>query len=203
MSEFVALSEEVHWEGRFLRTGGAWFRHGDGAPVWRDKVWHPGAVGVLAVDDEHVWLTRQPREVIGVPDSLEIVAGKLDVAGEPPRRTAERELAEEIGKAAGGWRELFDFYASGGFTDERIWLYLATELTDAATAGTPAHGKDERITVIPWPLTELAGAIAQTRDAKTLIALLWLQREVQRQEASGPGAKEPAWPPSPPRHPAA
>ena len=86
-------------------------------------MWHPGAVGILAVDDEHVWLTRQPREVIGDAASLEIPAGKLDVPGEPPLETAKRELAEEIGKRAEHWEELLAFYTSPGFSDERVWLY--------------------------------------------------------------------------------
>ena len=99
------------------------FRYADGDEVTRDKVWHPGAVGILALDDEHVWLTRQPREVIGATASLEIPAGKLDVPGEPPLETAKRELAEEIGKRAEHWEELLAFYTSPGFSDERVWLY--------------------------------------------------------------------------------
>ena len=57
-------------------------RLSDGAEVTREKVWHPGAVGILAVDDDHVWLTRQPREAAGLDGSLEIPAGKRDVDGE-------------------------------------------------------------------------------------------------------------------------
>ena len=101
----------------------------------RDKIWHPGAVGILAIDEEHVWLTRQPREAAGMPASLEIPAGKLDVEGEPPEQTARRELAEEIGRQAASWRELFCFYTSPGFTDERVWLYLATDLSETVRTG--------------------------------------------------------------------
>ncbi|HEY4827809.1 MAG TPA: NUDIX hydrolase, partial [Solirubrobacteraceae bacterium] len=125
----------------------------------------------LALDGEHVWLTRQPREVIGDPASLEVPAGKLDVPGEPPLETAKRELAEEIAKRAERWEELFTFYTSPGFSDERVWLYLATELSDD-----PGHegDEDERIEVVPWPLAQLDQAIAQCADSKSLIALLWL-----------------------------
>ncbi len=97
----------MKWEGRVVRAGIERYRHADGIEVTRDKVWHPGAVGIVALDDEHVWLTRQPREVIGASASLEIPAGKLDVPGEPPLDTAQRELAEEIGKRAEHWEELF------------------------------------------------------------------------------------------------
>jgi len=82
VSEFEALGEDVQWEGRLIRAGVERFRYPDGEDVTREKVWHPGAVGILAVDDSSVWLTRQPREVVRAPRSLEIPAGKLD--GAPP-----------------------------------------------------------------------------------------------------------------------
>ena len=114
----------------------------DGRIVTRDKVWHPGAVGILAVDAEHVWLTRQPREVTGMTDSLEIPAGKLDVPDEPPLECAQRELVEEIGMRAGRWSELSGFYSSAGFSDERVWLYLARELVPVDGGAQPEE--DER-----------------------------------------------------------
>jgi 8-oxo-dGTP pyrophosphatase MutT (NUDIX family) len=177
---FERIGEEVAFEGGIIRAGSERFRHADGDEVTRDKVWHPGAVGILAVDDEYVWLTRQPREAIGTPDSLEVPAGKLDVPGEPPLETGKRELAEEIGKRAERWEELFTFFTSPGFSDERVWLYLATELADD-----PEHEPDagERIEIVPWPLARLDEAIDQCEDSKTLIALLWLAS--QRQLAYG------------------
>ncbi|MGH2883652.1 MAG: NUDIX domain-containing protein, partial [Solirubrobacteraceae bacterium] len=114
------IESEVKWQGRVIRAGVARYRHPDGVEVTRDKVWHPGAVGIIALDDEHVWLTRQPREVIDAAASLEIPAGKLDVPGEPPIETAKRELVEEIGKRAERWEELLVFYTSPGFSDERV-----------------------------------------------------------------------------------
>jgi len=177
---FQSLGREIGWEGRIIQAGVERFRHADGSESVRDKVWHPGAVGIIPLDGDTVWLTRQPRELVGARASLEIPAGKLDVAGEGPLATAQRELAEEIGKRAQSWREVFDFYASGGFCDERIWLFLAIGLSDADETGTPAHEEDERITAIRWPLSELDAAIAETHDAKTLIALLWLARHVDQ-----------------------
>ena len=165
------LDAEVKWEGRVVRAGVERFRHADGAIVTRDKVWHPGAVGIIALDHEHVWLTRQPREVIAASASLEIPAGKLDVPGEPPLETAKRELAEEIGKRAEDWQELMVFFTSPGFSDERVWLFVATGLSDS---GEVAGDEDERIEIVPWPLTKLDDAIAECEDSKTLIALLWL-----------------------------
>jgi 8-oxo-dGTP pyrophosphatase MutT (NUDIX family) len=172
-SEFESLGAEVVFTGNVIRAGSERFRHGDGEEVGRDKVWHPGAVGILAVDDTHVWLVRQPREAAGLRDSLEVPAGKLDVEGEPPEQTARRELGEEIAKRAATWRELFFFYSSPGFADERVWLYLATDLSDLDE---PAEAEeDERIDIVPWPRADLDGALAECRDSKSLIALLWLQ----------------------------
>jgi 8-oxo-dGTP pyrophosphatase MutT (NUDIX family) len=170
--DFEPIGSEVAWEGGIVRAGSERFRYRDGTEVTRDKVWHPGAVGILAVDDEHVWLTRQPREVIGDGASLEIPAGKLDVPGEPPLETAKRELGEEIGKRASSWDELFAFYTSPGFSDERVWLYLATDLSEDPEPG--AADEDERIEIVPWPLDRLDEAIEQCEDSKSLIALLWL-----------------------------
>jgi 8-oxo-dGTP pyrophosphatase MutT (NUDIX family) len=170
-SEFESLGSEVEWEGKVFRAGRARFRYADGAEVAREKAWHPGAVGILAVDDSTVWLTRQPREVVGEAASLEIPAGKLDVAGEPPLAAAQRELAEEIGQQAEEWSELFAFYTSPGFTDERVRLYLARGLSPAPDAQSQ---EDERIEIVRWPLDQLDQAISQCEDAKSLVALLWL-----------------------------
>jgi 8-oxo-dGTP pyrophosphatase MutT (NUDIX family) len=169
--KFHSIGAETKWEGNFLRVGVERFRYGDGTEVTRDKVWHPGAVGIIAIDDEHLWLTRQPREAAGAARSLEIPAGKLDVEDEPPLATAKRELAEEIGKQAAVWEPVLSFFTSPGFTDERVHLFLARELSDA-----PEHDpvEDERIEIFPWPLSRLNDAIEECEDAKSLIALLWL-----------------------------
>jgi ADP-ribose pyrophosphatase len=172
VSAFERLGEEVGFEGKIIKAGTERYRHTDGEEVTRDKVWHPGAVGMVAVDDAHVWLTRQPREAAGAVASLEVPAGKLDVPGEQPLATAKRELEEEIGKRAERWEELLWFYTSPGFSDERVWLYLATDLSDVAEAAKAEE--NERIEIVPWPLGRLPEAIEECRDSKSLVALLWL-----------------------------
>jgi 8-oxo-dGTP pyrophosphatase MutT (NUDIX family) len=173
-AQFERVGGEVEWEGKIVRVGEERFRYDDGAEVTREKVWHPGAVGIVPVDDSHVWLVRQPREAVGATSSLEIPAGKLDVPGEPPLATAKRELAEEIGQQADRWEEIFAFFTSPGFSDERVWLYFATDLSDTDEA---AHAEeDERIEIVRWPLDKLDDAIAECEDSKSLIALLWLAR---------------------------
>ena len=96
---------------------------------------------------------RQPREAIGVPDLLEIPAGKLDVEGEDPLETAKRELAEEIGKQAEHWEPLGSFYTSPGFTDEEVHLFLATGLSDVDER--PEVHENERIDVEIRPVADI------------------------------------------------
>src|SRR5205823_12691792 len=121
-------SEEV-WNGRIASVRNDRFRHEDGEVVEREIISHPGAVAVVVHDGEQVWLVRQPREAVG-EYLLELPAGKLDEEGEDALATAKRELAEEIGKAAKNWQHLTTFYASPGFSDEQIHVYLATDLYD-------------------------------------------------------------------------
>jgi 8-oxo-dGTP pyrophosphatase MutT (NUDIX family) len=187
-TEFEWLRTDPKWTGQIATVTVEHFRHADGEEVTREKVWHPGAVGIIAVDDEHVWLTRQPREVVDAHASLEVPAGKLDVQGEPPLETAKRELAEEIGMQAGRWEEIKVFYTSPGFSDERVWLFLATGLT-AAPAGAHEAEEDERIQIVPWPLGRLDEALAECEDSKSLIALEWLARRVvqDRPPSAHPG----------------
>ncbi|MFZ0041117.1 MAG: NUDIX hydrolase [Solirubrobacteraceae bacterium] len=171
MSGFEPVGTETMWEGKMITCGVERFRHANGEVVSREKVWHPGAVGILAVDDEHVWLTRQPREVAGLTDSLEIPAGKLDVPGESPLAAGQRELAEEIGKQAAHWSELKSFYSTPGFSDEHVWIYLARDLSPATEV---ELDEEERIEIVAWPLRELDAAVAESHDSKTVVALLWL-----------------------------
>jgi ADP-ribose pyrophosphatase len=173
MHEFEPIGAERHFAGKIITAGIERFRHADGEEVSREKVWHPGAVGIVAVGADYVWLTHQPREAAGMADSLEIPAGKLDVADEPPLDTAKRELAEEVGVSAAHWEPLYEFFTSPGFSDERVWLFLATELTGLDGGATPDDG--ERIAAERWPLHRLDEAIAQCRDSKSLIALLYLK----------------------------
>jgi ADP-ribose pyrophosphatase len=117
-------------------------------------------------------MVEQPREAVEEPALLELPAGKLDVKGETPLECAQRELAEEISKSAGDWRELKSFYTSPGFASERVWLFLATELYDVP--GETQEG--ERIEIVEFPLDRIEDAIARCEDAKSLVGLLLLKR---------------------------
>jgi 8-oxo-dGTP pyrophosphatase MutT (NUDIX family) len=168
---FEPLGGRTVYEGRIVDLRIERFRFPDGEEVEREIVRHQGAVGVLAHDDDDLFLVRQPREAIGDPDFLEIPAGRLDVEGEAPLDAAKRELAEEIGKAAASWEPITEYASSVGIMDEVVHLFHATDLSDAHADA--EH--NERIEIVRWPLSDLDGAIDATRDAKTLIALLWLK----------------------------
>jgi ADP-ribose pyrophosphatase len=167
------LGGETVYNGRLVDVRVERFRHADGEEVTREIVRHRGAVAVVAHDDERVWLVRQPREAVEA-ELLEIPAGRLDVDGESPLEAAQRELAEEVGLGAQSWEPLFSFYTSAGFTDERVHLFSATGLHEERAES----DENERIEIIPWPLGGLDEAIAECRDAKTLIGLLWLARRL-------------------------
>jgi 8-oxo-dGTP pyrophosphatase MutT (NUDIX family) len=158
----------VH-QGGFIAVRRDTYRHEDGEEVEREIVGHPGAVGVVVLDGDRLWLVRQPREAVGSPDLLELPAGKLDEEGESPLETAKRELAEEIGKRAEHWEPLGSFYTSPGFTDEEVHLFLATGISDVDER--PEAHEDERIDVEVRPVSELEAILADTKDSKTLIGL--------------------------------
>ncbi len=173
-SAFEELGGETVYHGRLVDVRIERFRHADGAEVSREIVRHRGAVAIVAYDHEHLWLVRQPREAVGVPDLLEIPAGRLDVDGEQPLEAAQRELAEEIGRGARSWEPIVAYYTGAGFTDERVHLFCATDLY-------PSHAhadEEERIEIVPWPLAQLQRAIDECLDAKTLIGLMWLARRL-------------------------
>jgi len=171
---FERLAVDTVYRGRLIDVRIETYRHRDGEDVTREIVHHQGAVGIVAHDGEHVWLVRQPREAVGEPALLEIPAGRLDVAGEQPLHTAQRELAEEVGLGARSWQPIVTYYSSAGFTDERVHLFHATDLHERHADSE----ENERIEVVQWPLAELERAIAECLDAKTLIGLTWLARRL-------------------------
>jgi 8-oxo-dGTP pyrophosphatase MutT (NUDIX family) len=177
-SSFERTASETLLEGKFFSVRKDVFRHEDGEDAEREVVVHTGAVGIVALDGEDLWLVRQPREAIGAPDLLEIPAGKLDEEGEELLDTAKRELAEEIGKQAKTWEPLGAFYTSPGFTNEQVHLFLATELSDVDER--PEVEENERIDVEVRQLSELETLIAEATDSKTIIGLARLQAKLRR-----------------------
>jgi 8-oxo-dGTP pyrophosphatase MutT (NUDIX family) len=169
--KFERIGSETAWEGRIATVRVDRFRYEDGEEADREIVAHPGAVAVVAHDGNRVYLVRQPREAVDEPALLELPAGKLDEEGEEPLETAKRELAEEIGKGARAWKHLTSFYTSPGFADEECHVYLATDLYDRQSDAADS----ERIEIVEAPLADLDDLIADCRDSKTLVGLLWFR----------------------------
>ena len=168
---FERIGGRTVFEGQILTVVVDRFRYSDGAEVEREIVRHGGAAAIVVHDATHLYLVRQPREATGDPDSLEIPAGRLDKEGESPLEAAKRELAEEIGKAAARWEHVTSYASSVGMSDEIVHVFHATGLSDAS-AESEEH---ERIEIVRWPLADIDGALAATRDSKTIIGLQWLK----------------------------
>src|SRR3954471_11409890 len=171
---FERLDSRTVFDGRIVEVTVDTFRYADDQTAEREIVRTSDAAAVVAIDGEHVWLVRQPREPVDDPDSLELPAGRIDGEGEDALRSAQRELAEEIGLTAQRWPPLKAYRSSVGFTDEVVHVFLAEGLAEAE--GDHDSGEDERIEIVRWPLADLDGAIAEVSDSKTLIGLLLLER---------------------------
>jgi ADP-ribose pyrophosphatase len=171
VTSFERIDSREVWSGKIASVHVDRFRYADGEEADREIVRHPGAVAIVAHDGEYVYLVLQPREAVGAEALLEIPAGKLDEEGEEPLDAARRELAEEIGKGARTWKELTTFYTSPGLLDEKMYLFLATDLYDESADA----DDDERIEIKRVPLADLDDAIARCHDSKSLVGLLWLK----------------------------
>ena len=167
--------------GRYLTFKVETIERADGSRGTRDIVGHPGAVAILAIDDEdRVLLVRQYRVAVGEA-LLEVPAGTLDVLAdgsiEDPELAAPRELEEETGMRAGSWRLIARFFTAPGFASELMYLYLATDLrpADGERLG-PDEDEHLLLEKMPWRDAVAAAERGELRDAKTILALLWLAR---------------------------
>lgn len=183
MSNNPSSQDEVVFVGSLFSVRRQAVRHADGSESLYDIVDHPDAAAVVAIREESardeseeqgttwlVALVRQYRPAIGT-DTLELPAGIVhsQEIGHP-EITAARELKEETGWRAGGWQLLTRQYPSAGFSNEAIWIYLATELQEIQGAVPDPH----EILGLEW--VPLHQAVAYCRDGeivdgKTIIGL--------------------------------
>lgn len=143
------------YQGRIIAIRRDLVRMPDGDVAQRDVVVHPGAVGVVALDDaERVVMVFQYRHPVRRP-LWELPAGILDEPGEPASVAAARELAEETALRAERWSVLADVWASPGMTDEAFRVFLAQGLSEIPLADRyiPVHEEAE-MTVARVPLDE-------------------------------------------------
>jgi len=173
--EYPVVTSRRVFDGRVIALRVDQVRMSDGAVAAREVVEHPGAVGVVALDErDRVILVRQYRHPVrGFLD--ELPAGLLDVPGESALAGAKRELAEEARLAADDWHALIDLHTSPGMTDEAIRVFLARGLRPAAEDGFAAEGEELTLTVSAEPLDEavrraLAGEITNAAAVAGLCA---------------------------------
>ena len=149
-----------------------------GHPVVREYMDHPGAVAVLAIDDQdRVLLINQYRHPVGLRD-WELPAGLLDVAGEAPIAAARRELAEETDLVAEHWSELITFHTSPGGSNETLHVFEARGILPTAAF---ARVEEEAEIVLRWaPLDEVVDAVLEGRLSNSILIIAVLAAHAQR-----------------------
>lgn len=144
-------------------------------PARIDIVEHNGAVTILPIDESgQIWFIRQHRYPVG-KELLELPAGLME-NHEAPEYSAQRELREEIGMAAGNMNLLGKFFLAPGYSTEQMFAFLATDLHPAPL--TPDD--DENITIEKIPVGEVQAAVnaGRIQDSKSLAVLfLWYSQK--------------------------
>jgi len=171
----TTLSSKTVYQGRLLLVKEDEVRLPDGASSRREYIVHPGAAVILAMpDDRTVLLERQFRYPLR-RHVIELPAGKID-PGEAPLETARRELLEETGYEAGQWRHLTTLYPVVGYSDERIELYLARQLSFRGVR----REEGEFLEVFALPLATALDWVRDGRimEAKTMLGLLLAEKLV-------------------------
>ena len=168
MPDGERLETKPLFKGRVVELSVDTVRLPNGQVCDLEMIHHPGAAAVVPVDDEQrVVLIRQYRYATG-GFVLEVPAGKLD-GGEPPETCARREVLEETGYRPGRLEAMGWIWTTPGFTNERIWLFLATGLVQDRQD----LQADEVLTVERLPLEEAVerAARGEITDAKSVCAL--------------------------------
>lgn len=167
------LSSEIVYQGRLLKVREDRVLLHDGSEARREYVEHPGAVMIIALPDEATLLLERQYRYPLRRHFLELPAGKME-AGEDPLATAQRELVEECGYEAGSWRHIATMHPCIGYSDERLELYLARELSYVGNA----LDDGEFLEVVPTPIAEALNRVrsGEITDVKTVIGLLWLEK---------------------------
>ncbi len=163
-----AVSSQKVFQGRVFSVTVDTVREGE-LTYEREVVHHGGSAVIVPVfDDGTVALVKQYRHP-AVRYLLEVPAGTL-ANGERPEAGAARELQEELGVVAARMEKLSEFFVSPGFCEEKMWVYLATELTE----GPPQLEEDEILEVVRLPIAEALEMITsgEIQDAKTIIGLI-------------------------------
>jgi hydrolase, NUDIX family len=163
------LDSQMMYDGRIIKVYKDNVELADGKKSFREVVRHSGGVVILAFKDEDtILLVKQYRYPIG-ETVLELPAGKLE-KGEDPFEAAKRELEEETGYCANKWTDLGYINTSPGFSDEKLYLYLAQDLE--YTHCHPDEG--EIIQAFEYKYDDVLKMIdnGEINDAKTICGLM-------------------------------
>ena len=175
--DFEVIRSEIVYHGHVfdVRQDHLRLPNGNISPI--DVVDHRGAVTMIPVDGQgQIWFIRQYRHAIKKV-LLELPAGAAEI-GEPPLTSAQRELREEIGMAAGSLVEIGSFYLAPGYSSEFMHLFLATDLQAA-----PLPADEDEYLKIEKISARQALRLAETGelvDSKSLIALFWSRPHLAR-----------------------
>jgi 8-oxo-dGTP pyrophosphatase MutT (NUDIX family) len=181
-SSYEVLSSRSPYKGARVAVRVDTLSMPDDSTAEREVVAVDDAVAVVALDDEQrVCLLGQYRHPFG-ERMLELPAGKLDVAGEPPLQAAKRELEEEAELRSGAWTELTCFLNSAGWTTERTHVFLAERVFAGADPASEfvATGEEADLEVSMVPLGECLRMIdaREIVDAKTIVGVLMAARRL-------------------------
>lgn len=163
------IDSQLIFEGKVIRVKKDTVLLPDGREAGREIVGHPGGVAVIAItDDKNVVMVRQYR-VAAQQVLLEVPAGKLEY-GEDPKECGVRELEEETGYKAENITHLGEYFATPGYCEEKINIYMATGLTK--TSQNLDDG--EFLEVCKMPLDKLYDMVINNEiyDMKTAVAVL-------------------------------
>ena len=140
-------------------------------PLTREYITHPGAVAIVAVDDQQrVAMINQYRHPVG-QDCWEIPAGLLDIEGENYLATAQRELAEEADLQAADWSVLVDHYPSAGSSAEAIRIFLAQGIEELPAEQRHKREAEEAHLILRWvPFDQALNAVL-TGDVRNVNAI--------------------------------
>ena len=168
---FTIVGVEFLADHGFLRIENRTVQGPTGEKATRIVITHPGAVAVVPLIDDDIILINQYRAPIDA-NVLEIPAGKLDPTDTSTVEAARRELLEEIGFHAGSLTELTAILTTVGFTDEKITIYLADDLSPGDTD--PDGIEEHAATVVRMPFEEAVRLVTtgQISDAKTVSGIL-------------------------------
>ncbi len=172
------LSSEQKFSGRLIDLYLDQVKLPNGETSTREWIDHPGAVCLIPIlPDGNICLIRQYRYGPGA-EFIEIPAGKLD-ADEDPLDCAHRELEEETGYRANKLTFLTNIHPAIGFSNEKMWMYLAEDLVESITN----LDQDEFLELLPTPLEDAMNWVwsGKITDVKTIIGILWAEKLLRKQ----------------------